>query len=319
MEDTRARWDRAFLEAVDFDTWGQVEEATEGYQRLQVAASAEYVENILMLDMHRRDGIGKLAAVLKLRIQELQAGRDKSAVGLKSMKLLKPFMKDIIVSDTNFPLRNIDTEAILEIDPIEDTLVHQDEGFGNEDDGYDEPGSAPGGGNAAPGAGPKAGAGTLRGRPGNVKSGDQLLSIFIEKWGFKEGADKFRDPQVVVSVRSKEGEPVEAVQETPVAKGKDKANHNYVFFDNWVHIQTSLNKLGSKCAIFFEFRHYKADKKKRSTKAYCMLEMDEIRSGVVQLEVYKKPAIYTRNKEPALLSVKPFYVHLELQIDTVDG
>jgi hypothetical protein len=29
----------------------------------------EYVENILMLDMHRRDGIGKLAAVLTLRVQ----------------------------------------------------------------------------------------------------------------------------------------------------------------------------------------------------------------------------------------------------------
>jgi hypothetical protein len=24
MEDTRARWDRAFQEAVDYDTWGQV-------------------------------------------------------------------------------------------------------------------------------------------------------------------------------------------------------------------------------------------------------------------------------------------------------
>ena len=87
MEDTRARWDRAYVEALDFDTWGQVgnageapryaamdatsmhapmeclhgqqpcscvrahlcadahaphqvEEATEGYQRLQVAAAA---------------------------------------------------------------------------------------------------------------------------------------------------------------------------------------------------------------------------------------------------------------------------------------
>lgn len=77
MEDTRARWDRAFQEAVDYDTWGQVrrglsgsthyvsglsttarrspcgpcllydsavwaqvEEALEGYQRLQVAAAA---------------------------------------------------------------------------------------------------------------------------------------------------------------------------------------------------------------------------------------------------------------------------------------
>jgi hypothetical protein len=150
-------------------------------------------------------------------------------------------------------------------------------------------------------------------------------------------------------------------QETPI--GKTNTSH-YVFFDNWVHVQTSLNKLGSKCAIFLEFRHWKPDKKKvrrkreqregearrtarlcgrceaapdlleltrvsvcacacdvacaqRSTKAYCFLEMDEIRSGPVTLEVYKKPAIYNRKRNPSLLSVKPFYLHLELQVETV--
>lgn len=51
-----------------------------------------------MLEMGRRDGIGKLAAVLKLRIIELQDGRDQT-VGLKGMKLVKGYMKDIIVTD----------------------------------------------------------------------------------------------------------------------------------------------------------------------------------------------------------------------------
>ncbi len=50
-------------------------------------------------------------------------------------------------------------------------------------------------------------------------------------------------------------------QETPVGK-RVPGSGNYIFFDNTIHVQTSLNKLGSKCAIFFEFRHYKADKKK---------------------------------------------------------
>jgi hypothetical protein len=66
----------------------QVEEALEGYQRLQVAAAAvsaifysifcfgrltwavqEYHENVLQLALNRRDGIGRLAAALKHRIQ----------------------------------------------------------------------------------------------------------------------------------------------------------------------------------------------------------------------------------------------------------
>eukprot|EP00983_Pelagomonas_calceolata_P031100 976535-Pelagomonas_calceolata.AAC.4 len=40
MEDTRSRWQRAYLEAMDYDIWGQVEEAIEGWQRLQVASAA---------------------------------------------------------------------------------------------------------------------------------------------------------------------------------------------------------------------------------------------------------------------------------------
>jgi len=210
----------------------------------------------------------------------------------------------------------VDPEAILEIDPIEDTLEKEEDV--DNDEGYEEGVGDPGP-DRPPNTRPVAGAGTLRAQPTNLKPGDETLSVFIEKWGFKDGASKFRDPQVVVSVRNMNGDPVEAVQETPVPRGQGAANQNYVFFEKWVHIQTTLNKLGSKCAIFFEFRHYKPDKKKRSIKSYCMLEMDEIRSGPIQLEIYKKPANYKRNRDPSLLSVKPFYLHLDLRIDTVEG
>ena len=37
-------------------------------------------------------------------------------------------------------------------------------------------------------------------------------------------------------------------------------------------MQTSLNKLGTKCAIFFEFRHYKVDKKKVRGRASTRVE-----------------------------------------------
>ena len=58
----------------------------------------EYVENVLQLGLHRREGIGKLASALKLRVGELQSGRDDK-VGLKGMKSVRPYMKEIIVSD----------------------------------------------------------------------------------------------------------------------------------------------------------------------------------------------------------------------------
>ena len=54
--------------------------------------------------------------------------------------------------------------------------------------------------------------GTLRGRPANLKHGDRMLVVFVEKWGFKEGAMSFREPQVAMSVRDQDGESVETVQ-----------------------------------------------------------------------------------------------------------
>ena len=59
------------------------------------------------------------------------------------------------------------------------------------------------------------------------------------------------------------------------------------------------------------------DKKKKSCKCYSYMEMDEIKPGPMTLEVYKKPANFKRNKKPTLLTVKPYYLHLHLTIETV--
>jgi Cytoskeletal adhesion len=47
------------------------------------------------------------------------------------------------------------------------------------------------------------------------------------------------------------------------------------------------------------------------------MEMDEVRNGPITLEAYKKPAAYTRRRKPALLSVKPLYLHMQISISTV--
>ncbi|MEW5308696.1 MAG: hypothetical protein WDW38_000635 [Sanguina aurantia] len=240
MEDTRGRWERAYLEAVDFDTWGQVEEALEGYQRLQVAASAEHVENVLQLGVHRRDGIGKLAAVLKHRMQELQSNQDRG-VGLVGMKKLKAYMKDIITTDGAFPLPGIEAEQLGMTGP-----VTSGGGSDNEQDELDQQ-------DPSPVPHQPAGDGTLRGPNPSHGKGESALTIFIEKWGFKD-VGVFTDPRVVISVRDADGNVLEALQETPKGKG---TNSSYVFFENTVHIQTCLRKLPEDSAIFFEFKHYK--------------------------------------------------------------
>lgn len=291
MEDTRARWDRALSEAVDFDIWGQVEEALEGYQRLQVAAAAEYVENVLQLPMIRREGIGRLASALKARIEELSKSQNKG-IGLNGMKTLKAYMKEIIITDAQFPIGGVKPEGLAPgpLTALNDAAELQTEEL-------DEATTS--------------GDGTLRGAPIIHRRGDTSLTIFIDKWGFKD-AGGLVEPRVLVSVRDESGEKVEAVQETPVGKG---TSQSYVFFENTVYIQTPLNLMSRGSAIFFEFQHFKPGKNKKSIKAYCYMEMDEIKAGPLNLEVYKKPALYKRTKKPSLLTVKPLYLHLDLMLE----
>lgn len=230
---------------------------------MQVATSAEYIENVLELEMRRRYPIGKMAAVLKLRIKEL--GGSRGMIGLENMKSLKTYLKKIIITDAVFPINNINADNILGIPPIEDTLGPQQE-YEEEYDEDEEEVVVMGGGRTSASGGrtsnggrspvsrapPAATSGSLLGRPTSVRPGDRLLTIVVEKWGFKE-INYFSEPQVVISIRGppvggQNGAPIEPIQETPFGKksmsgGDRDPSSNYVFFENAVKIQTPLNKI----------------------------------------------------------------------------
>jgi hypothetical protein len=265
-----------------------------------------------------------------MRIKEL--GGSRGIIGLENMKSLKTYMKKIIITDTAFPMNNIDADSVLGIPPIQDTLEAREY---EEEYDEDEEEVIMGGGRLSAGgrisnnggrtsvSGARAApatSGTLRGRPQDVKPGDKLLTIYVEKWGFKEVA-YFTQPQVVISVRGQNGEAIETLQDTPYGKKTSgtgvASSPNYVYFENSVQIQTPLNKMGRKVAIFFEFRHFKADKNYKSIKCYSFMEMDEIRPGPIALEVYKKPTVFNTDVKHNLMSVKPFYCHLNLSIETI--
>ncbi len=54
---------------------------------------------------------------------------------------------------------------------------------------------------------------------------------------------------------------------------------------NTVHIQTPLENFKKDWAIFFEFKHYKPQKKKVSTRCFAFMELDEIKPGEIMLEL----------------------------------
>ncbi|KAJ1487554.1 cytoskeletal adhesion-domain-containing protein [Baffinella frigidus] len=43
-------------------------------------------------------------------------------------------------------------------------------------------------------------------------------------------------------------------------------------------------------AVFFEFKHFKKDKNRISTRCWCFLEREDLAPGAHVLELYKKPA-----------------------------
>ena len=46
--------------------------------------------------------------------------------------------------------------------------------------------------------------------------------------------------------------------------------------------------------------------------------MPSVPKGPITLEVYKKPTKYNRQSKPVLLTIKNFYLHLELALDTAN-
>eukprot|EP00891_Asterochloris_glomerata_P000835 jgi/Astpho2/835/e_gw1.00016.277.1_t len=150
--------------------------------------------------------------------------------------------------------------------------------------------------------------GKLLPAPPLVARGDKMLSFLIEKWGFKE--PKYSEPYVVITLVGPDGSPIGHPQQTPVIQNQQG---NYYHFGCTVHIQKSMTRLAAGSALFFEFMHYKERKSMDSCKAYCFIEYDELmglQPGSCALEVYRKPADYSRRDKPQLLSIKPLYLHL---------
>jgi hypothetical protein len=103
-------------------------------------------------------------------------------------------------------------------------------------------------------------------------------------------------------------------QDTPISQNLRPL---YVEFGRLVHLQTPVEEMDKGWAVFFEFKHYKPQKKKISTRCFAFFEHDEIMAAQrdnkkeVALELYKKPTDFEKRRL-TLFSVKPLYLHLQL-------
>ncbi|XP_012818284.1 axin interactor, dorsalization-associated protein isoform X2 [Xenopus tropicalis] len=293
------KWSASLKKGTDFDSWGQLVEAIDEYQILarQLQKEAQSPANSSDFTEDQKKTIGKIATCLELRSAALQYTQSQEGFTLEDVKTLEPILSSILTFNKEFPfdVQPIPLRRILAPGEEENLEVEEEE-----EDG----GAGVGSPDLFPARVPGAIQGTLLPRLPS-EPGMTLLTIKIEKIGLKD-AGQCIDPYITVSVKDLNGIDLTPVQDTPMATRKEDT---YVHFNVEIEIQKHVEKLTKGAAIFFEFKHYKPKKRFTSTKCFAFMEMDEIKSGQLVIELYKKPTDFKR-KKLQLLTKKPLYLHL---------
>ncbi|XP_062828482.1 axin interactor, dorsalization-associated protein isoform X1 [Anolis carolinensis] len=309
------RWGASFRKGTDFDSWGQLVEATDEYQILarHLQKEAQSHPNNSEFTEDQKKTLAKIATCLELRSAALQSTQSQEEFKLEDLKKLEPILKNIFTYNKEFPfdVQPVPPRRILAPGEEEDLEYEEDEEEGGAGAGSPDTFSA-----RVPGMAPScnhvlhhssnqgANEGTLLPQLPS-EPGMTLLTIKIEKIGLKD-AGQCIDPYITVSVKDLNGIDLTPVQDTPVASRKEDT---YIHFCVDIEIQRHIEKLTKGAAIFFEFKHYKPKKRFTSTKCFAFMEMDEIKPGPIVIELYKKPTDFKR-KKLQLLTKKPLYLHL---------
>ncbi|XP_072167800.1 axin interactor, dorsalization-associated protein-like [Diadema setosum] len=300
------RWQASLRKGTDFDSWGQVVEAVEEYQMLSKHLNREMNAKPSVFSESQKKTLQRITVCLELRGQTLQSPNATNELSLEDVKKLDAALQDLLSSSpAEFPIeipasllqtRQKSPRRNFEID------MEGDEEEDVEEDEEDvEPQLQSKAQNIKP-------TGTLLSRIAH-EPGTTGLTIHIEKIGLKD-ASVYLDPFITISVKDVAGVDVTKSQDTPVATRREEP---YVMYGVNVELQKPLEKLPKGTAVFFEFKHYKAKKRAISTKCFAFMEMDEIKNGPLVIELYKKPTDFKR-KKLSLLTAKPLYLHLKLNL-----
>lgn len=284
------KWDRTLASIIEEESFGQIIEATEGYQKLVAKMrSATEDKNVSMpvpvLSPDERAVVMKLMKCFSARKQVLINQNSGYAITLDDiMNISRDFQK--LFKGARFP---VDTSQLSSMNSA---------GDGFSDDAEDAPYH-------------EENKGTLLPCPTKLRQGDEIVKLSLNSIGLKD-ATSYLDPFFTISVRDADGNELEQSQDTayPTVPRKDKT----VQFDATIYLQTPLSRLPDDAAVFFEFRHWKPKKSKISVRCWSMLTLEEIRKHketALTLEIYAKPTDYKRKKFMRH-SVKELWLHVTL-------
>eukprot|EP01028_Stygiella_incarcerata_P002286 TRINITY_DN14248_c1_g1_i1.p1 TRINITY_DN14248_c1_g1~~TRINITY_DN14248_c1_g1_i1.p1 ORF type:complete len:292 (-),score=71.99 TRINITY_DN14248_c1_g1_i1:46-921(-) len=287
VEDDIYRWFHDFgvrvggvlSSALEADRWNQLEESIASYTRI-VSMMEKEVPTVKSLSTQTKKQLQLFFTIIKCRGVVVRSRRKSDKPTIKDVESLKDCLYDLeVLNGFRFPCRldEIDPDGVYRVGFDVDTELRTE---------------------------------ALRLLPPpSYEIGKTFICIEIVQIGLKD-AMRYVNPFISVTIARKDGTFIETGQDTPISEKKKPLS---IVFDTTVYIQTPVSVIPFDSAIFFEFKHYKAKKKKLSTRCFAFLEMDEIHDGPVALEIYRKPVDY-RRKKLGLLSVKPLYLQLEIKL-----
>eukprot|EP00741_Cyanophora_paradoxa_P003326 tig00000692_g3232.t1 len=330
----KRRWTQAYEECLEADTWGQIEEATEGYHLLAMTISDS--ASSMSITTEQRQLLMKLALTLELRSKAIKA-TTSPGITLDHVKRLKPvFPKLFTDRPVDFPV-DLGPFAQAKLEFERQPTVIEGEAPPGVDSTLHTPTRLPVQRQAAAVAAPEARAAaqqaparaaaprpaapipvqTPAARPAAGSSAPAApaqrgIVVEIDRIGLKD-YHEYVDPFITVSVLDSQGMAVENHQDTPISTMRKP---DYVIFGTAVQIQTPFDKLPNGAAIVFEFKHWKAKKKKNSVRCWSFVEKSELKQGPMVLELYTKPMVPTRKQNKlSLFTSKPLYLHININID----
>ncbi|GBG26630.1 Axin interactor, dorsalization-associated protein [Hondaea fermentalgiana] len=281
------KWTKALVKSVKADVWGQVIEAVDEY----TALSNDIVAQAARLQMTENDNVllHRVVCALKARCDCATAPDGATTTPTADdMKKIVPAFEELFAGEkaeyAPFPLALEQLEKyIAESFWLDETSRKLQE-------------SVKPGGVLVPAS--------------EISSTGSHVSLELVDVGIKD-AESFQNPFIRVTVMDRKGHLLEHKQETPVA---DRQHRYQIDINTIVHIQTSVEELREKdAAIFLELVHYKPLKHKHSTKAWSVLEMDELTSDLKVLEIYKKPVQPSRKKFK-LLTTKKLFLQVRVHV-----
>merc|ERR1739838_2379 len=143
--------------------------------------------------------------------------------------------------------------------------------------------------------------------------GKHYISVRIIKMGLKD-APYLTDPFVQITCKDNIGVDLCSAQSTPTPSHQDDL---YLYFNVDVELQLPLEHFPTGSAVFFQLFYYK--EKRRVTKAKCFsfMDIDELKTGQCVVEIYKKSGNIPKRKKLELLTSRPLFLHLALNVTKV--